>query len=324
MPTSSTRSRRRVRGTLFVGSSAALARADELIAAHAALRPVRTVTARRGARAWQRSVDDVAAVVLLANPELPVAEAVEGTHLLAGDRGVPVGVLPDTPRALAAAAAVHRRMATGSRLHAGPIALLSSREDHIRARAEALATILDGGPAPFRHLPSGQLDRRDLLRALARGPGLVLYSGRGDARGWSGYGRLQSWELDQPDGSPMGAIVSLSCSGSARLGSMHGLSEVAVATGAAASALGAIDTVPSAVDEVLGSTLAARIVGGAGSLAQALTPQIPELQRFRISGDPLAPFVGARGSRAALARVVAPGVGDPLPPVTWGGVFQTD
>lgn len=321
---SSTRSRRRVRGTLFVGTTSALERADALIAAHAAQRPVRTITARRGARAWRRSLDDVAAVVLLANPDIPVAEAIEGTHLLADSRPVPIGVLPDTPRAIAAAAEVQRRSAAGSRLGAGPVALLSSREDHIRSRADALAMILDGGAASFRHLPSGRLDRRQLLRALARGPGLVLYSGTGDARGWLGYGRLQSWELEQQDGSPIGAIVSLSCSGSARLGSIHGLSEVALATGAAASALGAVGEVPSSDDEALGLTLAERIVGGASCLAQALTPPVPALQRFRISGDPLAPFIGARGSRAALAGIAAPGVGDPLSPVSWGGVFAID
>ncbi len=230
-----------------------------------------------------------------------------------------MGVLPDSPRAIAAAAAVQRR---GPRLKAGPIALLSSREDHIRARADELARVLAGGPAPFRNLPSGRLDRRELLGALARGPGLVLYTGTGDARGWRGYGRLQSWELEQADAEPIGAIVSLSCSGSARLGSIHGLSEVVVETGACASALGAVADVRSSDDQALGVTFAERIVGGAGCLSEMLTPPPPELEDFRISGDPLAPFVGARGSKAALARIEAPAVGDALPPVTWGGVFE--
>jgi hypothetical protein len=171
-----------------------------------------------------------------------------------------------------------------------------------------------------RALPSGRVDRRELLAALARGPGLVLYTGTGDARGWRGYGRVQPWEFDQPDASPIGAVISLSCSGSARLGSIHGLSEVVVEHGAAASAVGAVTEVLRSDDEAIGIAIAERIVAGAASLADALTPPPPGVEDFRISGDPLAPFIGARGSRAALQRLVAPAVGDPLPPVSWGGV----
>ena len=309
--------RRRARGLLVIGSAGSLRRAEELLAAHAALRPLRTAVARRGGTAWRRLIDDAAAVILLADPAMPVSEAVEGTHVGDGGRAVPVGVLPDDPRAIAAAAAVQRRATLGSRLSTGPIALLSSREDHVRERAARLAAVLARGGAPFRDLPTGRVDRAELLPAFAAGPGLVVYTGEGDARGWRGFGRIQSWELDRPGGAPMGALVSLSCSGSARLGSIHGLCEVVVEHGVAASAIGAISEVRRKDDDALGLTLAERVLAGAGSIAEAFAAPLPQLERFRISGDPLAPFIGARGSRAALLGIDAPAAGDPLAPVLW-------
>jgi len=309
--------RRRARGLLVIGSAGSLRRAEELLAAHAALRPLRTAVAQRGGTAWRRLMDDAAAAILLADPAMPVSEAVEGTHVGDGDRAVPVGVLPDDPRAIAAAAAVQRRATPGSRLSTGPIALLSSREDHVRERAARLAAVLARGDAPFRDLPTGRVDRAELLPALTAGPGLVVYTGEGDARGWRGFGRIQSWELDRPGGAPMGALVSLSCSGSARLGSIRGLCEVVVEHGVAASAIGAISEVRREDDDTLGLTLAERVLAGAGSIAEAFAAPLPQLERFRISGDPLAPFIGARGSRAALLGIDAPAAGDPLAPVLW-------
>ena len=115
----------------------------------------------------------------------------------------------------------------------------------------------------------------------------------------------------------MGALVSLSCSGSARLGSIRGLCEVVVEHGVAASAIGAISEVRREDDDTLGLTLAERVLAGAGSIAEAFAAPLPQLERFRISGDPLAPFIGARGSRAALLGIDAPAAGDPLAPVLW-------
>ena len=313
--------RARDRGLVVVGSAASLRRAEDLVAAHAELRPVRTVTSRRGGTAWRSSLADAAAVILVADPAAPVAEVVEGTHVDAGGRAVPVGVLPDDPRAFGAAATVQRRAAREARLNPGPFVLLSSHEDRVRDRALRMATVLEGAEAPFRDLPTGRIDRSSLLAVLAAGPGLAIYTGEGDARGWRGYGRVQSWELDQlgsrSDARPIGALVSLSCSGSARLGSLHGLCESVVAHGAAASALGAVDEVRSEDDDRLGELLAERLESGAADLAQAFPEPVPELALFRISGDPLAPFIGARGSRAGVRRLDAPAAGDRLEPVDW-------
>ena len=217
------------------------------------------------------------------------------------------------------AATLAQRRGTGrARLTSGPILLLSSREDHIRDRALRMAAALRRGRAAVRYLPTGRIDRSTLLAALAIGPGLVIYTGEGDARGWRGYGRIQAWELDQPRAEPLGALISLSCSGSARLGSLHGLCESIVAHGGAASALGAVGPVRSDDDDRLGELLAGRLAAGATSLAEALDQPVPELEPFRISGDPLAPFIGARGARAALRRIDAPAAGEPLRPVEWG------
>ena len=302
---------------MVAGSAARLRRAEELIAAHAESRPVHTVTMRRGGTAWRRTLDGAAAVILLTDPDTPVDQAVEGTHVTHGDHAVPVGVLPDDPRAIAAAALVQRRAARGARLGRGPFVLLSSREDRMRDRARRMAVALERGEAPVRDLPTGRIDRATLLTALAAGPGLVIYTGEGDARGWRGYGRLQTWELDGLGEEPLGALISLSCSGSERLGSLHGLCESVVAHGASASALGAVGEVRSEDDERLGAILAERLAAGALNLAQALPEPLPELALFRISGDPLAPFIGARGARAALRRLDAPAAGDPLEPVRW-------
>lgn len=313
---SSTR-RPKARGLLVVGSPASLRRAEELIAAHATLRPVRTQTTRYGGTGWLRTLDGAAAVILIADPETPVAEAVDGTHVSDGDRFVPIGVMPDHPRAFAAAVLAQRRTASEARLTRGPFVLLSSREDHIRERASRMAAVLEHADAPVRELPTGRIDRATLLSALASGPGLVIYTGEGNAHGWGGYGRLQSWELDQPGTEPLGSLISLSCSGSARLGSLHGLCEAVVAHGSAASALGAVAEVRSEDNERLGTVLAERLTAGAANLAEALREPVSELRLFRISGDPLAPLIGAKGARAALRRINAPGAGHRLQPVAW-------
>lgn len=318
---SSTR-RPKARGLLVVGSVASLRRAEELIAAHAKLRPVRTETTRGGGTGWRRTLDGAAGVILIADPETPVGEAVEGTHVSDRDRFVPIGVLPDDPRAFAAAALAQRRAPSEARLTRGPFVLLSSREDHVRERANRMSAILTHGEAPFRDLPTGRIDRATLLTALASGPGLVIYTGEGNAHGWGGYGRLQSWELHQPGTEPLGALISLSCSGSARLGSLHGLCESVVAHGSAASALGAVSEVPSKDNENLGTVLVERLNAGAANLAEALPEPTSELQLFRISGDPLAPLIGADGARTALRRISAPGAGHRLQPVSWGGTHR--
>lgn len=279
---------------------------------------MRTETTRRGGTGWRRSLDGAAAVILIADPETPVAEAVEGTHVSDGDRLVPIGVLPDDPRAFAAAALAQSRAARGARLSRGPFVVLSSREDRIRVRAHRMAAVLEHGEAPVRDLPTGRINRATLLTTLASGPGLVIYTGEGNAHGWGGYGRLQSWELDHLGTEPLGALISLSCSGSERLGSLHGLCESVVAHGSAASALGAVTEVRSEDNEELGTVLAERLKAGAANLAEALREPTPELAPFRISGDPLAPFIGAHGARAALRRMHAPAAGQRLPPVSWG------
>jgi hypothetical protein len=262
--------RRQARGLLVVGSTGSLRRAEELIAAHATMRPVRTRTSRPGETDWQRTLDGAEAVILIADPATPVADAVDGTHVRDGDRFVPIGVMPDDPRAFAAAVLAQRRAAREVRLTRGPFLLLSSREDHIRERADRMAVVLKHAEAPVRDLPTGRIDRATLLRALACGPGLVIYTGEGNAHGWGGYGRLQTWELDQPGTEPLGSLVSLSCSGSARLGSLHGLCESVVAHGSAASALGAVSEVRTEDNERLGVVLAERLTAGAANLAEAL------------------------------------------------------
>ncbi|WP_062526660.1 hypothetical protein [Demequina rhizosphaerae] len=307
---------------LVLGTAAALEQAAPLIAAHAAVRRVEAVeVGPRVVHLAARLPDRRAtAAIILAPADRPVADVVDGPFVERGGRPVPVGVMPDDARAVRAAAVAQARVAPGTRLGAGPIALLSSRESHVRERAGELAALLHDGDVPFRDLPTGSLRRRELLAAFAAGPGVVLYTGLGTPVGWAGYGGLEAWQLEDPEAEPVGAAISLSCSGAQRRGSRHGICEELVERGVAASALGAVDVVARDDDRALGLAIAGRILGGAATLAGALDPAWEELADFRICGDPLAPFVGARGSRAALRRAYAPAVGDSLPPVDWSTV----
>ncbi|MDL9980027.1 hypothetical protein [Microbacterium candidum] len=298
---------------LFVGTAGALERAGALIAAHAARRPVRTCTARPEEEAWRRELRDAGAVILVADPATWVGDAIEGVCVETDGRHVVAGVMPDDPRAFAAAAALQRRAGAGL----GPVALLSGHEDHVRARVGPLAEALRGGSSEVYDLPSARVDRTAMLSALGAGPGLAIYTGEGTPRGWTGYRHVQSWELAQASSAPMGALVSLSCSGSAGIGSIRALAETVVESGAAASALGAVGAVARADDEALGMLLARRFADGATCLADLVVPVVAQLALFRISGDPLAPFVGAPGSDDALRGVEAPAVAAELAPVDW-------
>lgn len=274
---------------------------------------MRTCTARPEAGAWRRELGDARAVILVADPDTWVGDAIDGVCVETGGRQVPVGVMPDDPRAFAAAAALQRR--GDARL--GPIVLLSGAEDHVRPRVGPLAAALRRGSSEMHDLPSGRTGRAAMLSALAAGPGLAVYTGEGTPRGWTGYRHVQSWELAQASSAPMGALVSLSCSGSARIGSVRSLAETVVESGAAASSLGAVGPVERAHDEALGMLLARRFAEGATCLAELVAPVVPQLELFRISGDPLAPFAGAPGSDDALRGVEAPAVAAELAPVDW-------
>jgi hypothetical protein len=296
------------RGLLVVGTPSSLRRAGDLIAAHRAWRPVCVLEGRYDDPSWRRELTGMAAVMLLVDPAVPVADAVEGTHVWDGDRPVPVGVMPDEPRAFSAAATVQRR--TGS--PSGPYVVLSSREDHVRARADRLhQTLVDGG-VPSIHLPTGQVSRSTVLAVLASGPELVIYTGEGNPHGWAGYGRVRSWELDQLGGEPIGTLISLSCSGSERLGSLRGLCEVAVASGAAACAVGAVSEVLSEDNSRCGDLLSERLAAGPRAVSDALPASLSEQTVFRISGDPLAPLVGALESSAIHQGVASAHSGECL------------
>ena len=167
-----------------------------------------------------------------------------------------------------------------------------------------------------RDLPEGRVRSGSLLDALGGGAGLVIYRGHGNPLGWAGYGGLQPWELDRPGASPLGVVLSITCSGSVRLGSRHSFSETLVERGLAACAFGAVADTEQEANSAL-ARARPRIAAGAPHLAAALTAELPGLHDYRISGDPLAAFVGARGSRRRLENFFAPAAGDPLPPVEW-------
>ena len=233
-----------------------------------------------------------------------------------GDVAVPVGVLPDDAAAVRALSMVQSR--STRRLGPGPAVVLGSREE----RATELATWLVAELVASKRLSARQftaqrLSRTDLLDALALGPGLAMYVGQGHALGWGGYGGIQAWQLDTAGAQPVGAILSLTCFAATRAGNSPSFSEDVVRRGLAGAAFGAAGLVTHAAAAALAAAIATRIRSGANTLADALPADTSQLEGYRIAGDPLAPFIGARGSRRGVSEVFAPAVGDPLPPVEW-------
>lgn len=307
------------RAWLIAGTPGALTRAAPLVEAHRAARPVRIVELDAGPTDewWVGQLRGVRAVVVLTDPALPSVEAVPGTHLPDGEELVPVGVVEDDPAGVAASALalVHSRAA--QRLGAGPVVVLGSREERARALAGRLVETLSDGRLPVRRLTAERLGRLDLTAALGLGPGAALYVGQGHALGWGGYGGVQAWQLDVDGPKPLGALLSLTCHAASRSGGSRSFIEEVVWRGLAAAALGAAGSTPHLANAALAVTVAERLAGGARTVADALPRGAPELHCYRIAGDPLAPFVGARGSRAGVSRIFAPAPGDELPPVSW-------
>jgi len=304
---------------LVAGAPGALARAATLIAAHRELRTVEVLELEDGPPAsgwWAGRLDSVGAAILLTAPDVPLADAVPGTHLDDGGAHVPVGVVPDAPAALRALADLQRR--GRQRLGAGPVVVLASREDRaLQLAGRLVAELSRARRLPTRRLTAERLARFDLLRALALGPGVALYVGQGHALGWGGYGGIEAWQLDVGGGRPMGALLSLTCHAASRAGASPSFSEEVVRRGLAGAAVGAAGFTPHTANAQLAIAVAQRVAAGARTVAAALPSHAHELRDYRIAGDPLAPLVGARGARREIADVFAPAPGDPLPSVSW-------
>ena len=264
-------------------------------------------------RWWSGGLDGVAAVLLLASGDVPPADLVPGTHLLAeSGRRVPVGVLPAAaaPRPIAA---LQRRR--DERLARGPVALLGSREDRARRLLDALEENLRRDPSlAVARLGAERLPRYGLPGALAPGPGLAVYVGQGHWRGWAGYGGVEAWQLDVPAAQPIGAVLSLTCRTGARAGAAPGFCEELVVRGRGGAALGAVDLTPHEQNRSLALAIAGRLAEGAATVADLLPAADPALAGYRLCGDPLAPLLGAPGSRRGIAAVLAPAPGEAPPP----------
>jgi hypothetical protein len=270
---------------------------------------------------WRGELGGVGAVLLLAAAGVAPADAAPGTHLVTElGRHVAIGVLPAEAAAGTIAAVQGRRE---KRLGVGPVVLLGSREERARLLLDEVEAMLHGRSSlTVARLSAERLPRYELPGALAEGPGLAIYVGRGHRLGWAGYGGVEVWQLDVPRAKPLGAVLSLTCQASARSGPSPSFSEELVVRGRAAAALGSTELTPHTCNRSLAIAIAGRLAAGAATLADLLPAGHPALEGYRISGDPLAPLIGAHGSRRAIAAVFAPAPGERLSPVDWSAALS--
>jgi hypothetical protein len=183
------------------------------------------------------------------------------------------------------------------------------------ALAEGVQAML-GDAMPVFNWTAQRVARHGLLGALGCGPGIALYVGHALAGGWLGYGGFGREDLaDVPQGRPIGALLSISCSAASR--PRHGLSfcEEAVLGGVCITALGARGKTLHRNNVELAMRLAQTLVSKrVATLADLLlVAQTRVLNRYRIVGDPLVPLCGAAGSEHDAHQVFAPAPDDLLP-----------
>jgi hypothetical protein len=226
-------------------------------------------------------------------------------------RSVPAGWLPDLGAGLdvfaKAAARVQRRSGPP-----GPLAVLGQWEPrYLKLAGRLEANLSDGGEPPFSVLrwTSERITRSDVVEGLRLGLGIGIYFGHGRPLGWAGYHGLRARHLVDAGGEPLGALFSVTCLTANRHRVGLSFSEAAVAGGAAAAAVGAVDLVAHLDNMRWMLGLADALRSGESRLGAALLAAAPRAMQqtpYRIIGDPLALLAGtAEGARRA-ERVFAP------------------
>ena len=226
-------------------------------------------------------------------------------------RSVPAGWLPDLGSGLEvfakAAARVQRR--TGP---PGPLAVLGQWEPrYLKLAGRLEANLCDGGEPPFRVLrwTSERITRSDVVQGLRLGLGIGIYFGHGRPLGWAGYHGLRARHLVEAGGEPLGALFSVTCLTANRRRVGLSFSEAAVAGGAAAAAVGAVDLVAHLDNMRWMLGLADALRSGESRLGAALLAAAPRAMPqtpYRIIGDPLALLAGTAAGARRAERVFAP------------------
>lgn len=302
---------------LLIAPEGARSVLQPLIAAHARARPVIVRSPDGNGLA---DLAGIAGAMVVTDARTTPRSALPGAFVVAGDRPVPVGVLPagardDLAAFVAAAVAVHARPPT-----CAPIALLAQWDTAALRTAQRSLDLIVGGaprvPGEVCLWTADRIVRRDVLCALRHGVALALYYGHGRAYGWTGYHGLHTRHLVHARGDPAGAIVSLTCSTAARSRSRRSFAERIVLGGIAAASFGAVCPTRT-VDNwrwglALSRALAVRTDRTLAGLLLAALPAGPAawpgLGAYRIVGDPLTPLRGAAGAVMASAAVVAVGL----------------
>lgn len=304
------------RSWIVAGPADALARLDPLISGHRIHRPVVVADSLEDITPH---LGNAAGVLLIGGLRRSPRTALPGVFLTAANqRRVPAGWLPDAGDRLAnyarSAAEVHSRCARNKQC--GPVVLLGQKEQRSLDLTAQIATEIEGS-APVFQWTEERIVRRDLITALGVGPGVTIYCGHSVAAGWIAYGGFDSADVEAIRGHPIGAVLSISCSTSARRRNGLSFSEDMVLAGFTAAALGATGRTLHDQNVELSLALARAFHSPSiVTLADLVSdPGVPahSLARYRIIGDPLAPLFGYPDATARAIQVFAPGPDDPLP-----------
>jgi hypothetical protein len=301
---------------VLVGAPTTEAALAPLIEAHRRRQPVRVL---RTTAELSDELDDAAAVLICGDPHDSPQIAAPGIFVNAPNgRRVPCGWLPAVESRLTryaqGAAEVLVREDCGAVV--GPVALLGEFDQRA---LDTVADVQDVIPDnfPVSRWTAERIRGKALTAALGAGPALAMYFGHGDANGWVGYGGFDRTDLAVFTGSPIGAVISLTCATASRPREGLSFCEELVLSGVCAAAIGAVARTSHRQNVALGVELA-RALGSnpcvtvADLLVAAIIPNAA-LRHYRIVGDPLAPLIGATDSVEKCRQVFAPNPDASLP-----------
>lgn len=282
-----------------------------LVAAHAATREVRVMTADVPPARWQDRVPAGAAGVLLVGTRRRSPQTVlPGLFVPDADGApVPAGWLPVTsqlPLAIATAARVLGRTTPA------PVAVLGQREARYLHLADRLEHHL--GATNVVRWTAERVTREDLLQGLGGGLGLAVYLGHGRPGGWAAYRGLRAEHLSAAAlDAPLGALLSVTCWTASRWRVGLSFAESVVVAGAAAASLGAVRPVLHLDSVRLVVRLAAVLRTAPAQLGTLLRRALVDggqvemlASQYRLCGDPLAPLSGEPGAAARAHALYAP------------------
>ncbi|EDY84158.1 hypothetical protein VDG1235_3788 [Verrucomicrobiia bacterium DG1235] len=206
------------------------------------------------------------------------------------------------------ACAVEKRALRGQGL--GPALLLGEWEPRARKMAlRSIRCLREADIACFQWT-ADRVTRDALSEGLSYGAGLALYYGHGRSVGWTGYHGFRSRHLPERPASPLGAVLSITCSTASRGGGGLSFAERLVTLGVSAASLGATRKTRHLSNAYLASSVCEAIAGGATRLYEAFRQaRLPEdilFSSYRLFGDPTASLAGSEASFEAAMGLYAP------------------